>query len=681
MVKGIKKSSMKLILAIAYIFSLSALHYTGMMELILEYALNSLLGLNKQADTFSFYGKKLYVIGIFTLIIYLFAYKIQIIKSMSINIFFNMKKNQSTYIHLIILSSPWLGAFYIHNKALETGFNFMLLIGFLLHLIFQIIIIIIIKILTEFSNRTASSILFVCFVILYSMTGVLVAEFIKITGDTKFIKYLTMISDANYEFIFNFKYIFTIMIAISIISYSALQLGKISIKNNFNRTGFFYFIAFILLNVFFIPTKLFGNIYTIPDRQLSASIKSSKLQNMAYSVGMPFTSYLHQVALFDSPIHKDFELVKPIIESAQLFTDFSSVCGNHCPKYSRVVLLTIESLSTRYMISKEPDCLFNITPNLNHLMEEYQGSDILTNATPTLYGLTSIFTGQPNPHIGLESNYSESFVKRLKQEGFKTAFIRSSPMRFSNENVLFKQAGFNELYGTEHYLNDDNLAKYISEWGLEDRFVFEYALEYMKSNQGEQYFATILPADTHPPFGRKKYSSSYPTYDGDLSCADVNRHQLESYYRQDYDIGIFIDRIKTSGLLDDKTLVIITSDHSLPDWDGSGISPLDRIPIIFIAKEKLPINLTADNISQVDLAPTILDLTLGQAPSSYFGKSLLRDTKRLYLGRHGDKLVTSDGVITRSIILSNPNGQEEQLLIDLFNYDHNAYSTENAIPD
>ena len=87
------------------------------------------------------------------------------------------------------------------------------------------------------------------------------------------------------------------------------------------------------------------------------------------------------------------------------------------------------------------------------------------------------------------------------------------------------------------------------------------------------------------------------------------------------------------GLFDENTLVLVTADH--PSYSNTPTNKLfkpyqtefDNLPFIIITKTPIKAPLAENKlISQLDIAPTVLDLLQVEPPSGFFGHSLF-DTK------------------------------------------------------
>ena len=236
--------------------------------------------------------------------------------------------------------------------------------------------------------------------------------------------------------------------------------------------------------------------------------------------------------------------------------------------------------------------------------------------------------------VAVENEYPVSFVRMLKERGFHTAFLRGANETYMSENILFKQAGFENVVGATYFQTREDYAPYVNWWGLLDRKLFDYALEYLGEHKNEKTFITILTVDSHAPLGRLNYLDEKYT---EINHKDYSSPTLpRAFARFGQDVERFLDGLKKNGLLDDKTLVLITPDHpsysNMPTVDL--FTPFDKtqydnLPFMIVTKNKISAKITDDPLaSQLDIAPTVLDLLNIEPPHAFFGHSLFDTTAR-----------------------------------------------------
>ncbi|MBO7190659.1 MAG: sulfatase-like hydrolase/transferase [Elusimicrobiaceae bacterium] len=191
----------------------------------------------------------------------------------------------------------------------------------------------------------------------------------------------------------------------------------------------------------------------------------------------------------------------------------------------------------------------------------------------------------------------------------------------------FKQAGFDSVIGATYFQTRDDYKKYLNWWGLLDRKLFDYALEYLGEHKNEKTFITLLTVDSHAPLGRLDYLDEKYT---EIDHKDYQMPTLpRAFARFGQDVQRFLDGLKQNGLWDDKTLVLITPDHpsysNMPTVDlFTPFKPeFDNLPFVIVTKNKISAPVTDNPLaSQLDIAPTVLDLLNIEPPHAFFGHSL-----------------------------------------------------------
>lgn len=316
-----------------------------------------------------------------------------------------------------------------------------------------------------------------------------------------------------------------------------------------------------------------------------------------------------------------------IVATAQKYNVFTAKNTGIGKDYTHVILIATESLSAKYMHRFNPHIPPAAGRGYDALFEQYPSDTLQTVTLSTLYGLSVIFSSHPYAELSFQHNYPLSFVKELKKAGFHTAFVRGAHEDYMHENELFHQAGFDVVRGWNYFEDKPEYAKYLTWWGLLDRKLFDYAETYLQAHQNEKTFLTLLTVDTHVPLGRLDYlDQTYEEIDGEF----YDRPTLpRAFARVGQDIERFVQHLRDKNLLDENTLILVTGDHpSFSNMLTPGLfkpfDPVfDRIPFAVITAPALQKPLVTDALaSQLDIAPTVLDLLNLPQPRGFFGHSL-----------------------------------------------------------
>lgn len=309
-------------------------------------------------------------------------------------------------------------------------------------------------------------------------------------------------------------------------------------------------------------------------------------------------------------------------------------------------------------------------------IKERTFSNLYTTGSPTLQGLTVIYSGHPNFTLPESTGHPNSLPKILQKNGWKSVFIRSASKYFANENMVFKSMGFSEVIGREDFYEDKNLRKYIYGWGLEDRKLYEKAIEYIEKNRDRKLFVSIFGTDTHPPHGQEFFKHlKYPARPNLRKNAPKDTYKwLHSIDNMDYDIAEFIENLEEKGLLDENTLVIVSADHSCPVNNVSKAIPghpknnLGLMPLVFLSGQSLPQTDYGQLASEIDIAPTIIHLLGLPKVKGWWGDSLFNKNRKFKaVGFDQNFIRFQDADRQLMINVEKPANDLEKAFIELFN--------------
>jgi len=245
--------------------------------------------------------------------------------------------------------------------------------------------------------------------------------------------------------------------------------------------------------------------------------------------------------------------------------------------YRHVVLLTVESLSAEL----EPSYA-------SHGFTHYW-----TTGSPTRQGLTVTYASHPNPDLVAALGASHSFVHRLQK--FRRVFVKGDARTYSPEYSLLRSWGFDEVIAREQLATEGTTGI-----GVPDVAVYQAIVAQLVAHRDESIFIGALNTDTHPGWGLPDISEQ------------LHKHERE--------VEMFLAAVKSAGLWDEQLLIVLTADHCRPN----AVDMLCRIPLVFLSGAVLPEMRKDQLASQIDLAPTLLDLLGLPRVRGHWGRSLLR---------------------------------------------------------
>lgn len=278
-----------------------------------------------------------------------------------------------------------------------------------------------------------------------------------------------------------------------------------------------------------------------------------------------------------------------------------------------IFLVILESFSVPLMEMKSSDGR-EITPHINRLSKEsIFFSNFYANSFRTDRGLVSILSGfpaQPNSSIMKYPRKAQGLPmisNSVKEVGYKLHYFYGGDINFTNQNAYLRSGGYDETTSDK----DFPLSQKLSKWGVDDAFVFNRALETLKSESTNQpLFYTIQTSTSHEPF------------EAPVELFSGNKENAFAY--TDQCIGEFIDGLKKSGRWDN-SLIIFVADHQggLPENLPNNSLVRYHIPLIWAGgaiSSAQEINILG---SQIDIAATLLAQLQISATEYSFSKNIL----------------------------------------------------------
>lgn len=287
-----------------------------------------------------------------------------------------------------------------------------------------------------------------------------------------------------------------------------------------------------------------------------------------------------------------------------------------------VVLVTIESLSAEYVGAYGGRD--GLTPELDRIAAQgLRFSNVFATGTRTVRGLEALSLGTP-PVPGQaivrrnDNNHLSTVGEILEHQGVVPLFIYGGYGYFDNMNSYFR--GNDYLIVDRTDFPKESIV-FENVWGVADETLYANALQAMnrKAAEGKPFFAQIMTTSNHRPY-------TYP--DGRIDIPSPGgRHGAVKY--TDWAIGQFIAEAKKQPWFAD-TLFVFVADHCA-SVAGKTRLPVAkyRIPLVFYAPELLEPGVYAQRVSQIDLAPTLIEVMGKNGDDHFFGRSFFEDEEPL----------------------------------------------------
>ena len=243
---------------------------------------------------------------------------------------------------------------------------------------------------------------------------------------------------------------------------------------------------------------------------------------------------------------------------------------------------------------------------------------LIANGNRTVRGLEGVlasFVPLPGDSIVKRDKSDEiaTLARVFRVHGYATAFHYGGYALFDSMKSFLGRNGWDEFVEQPDYPAD----AFRTAWGVADRWIFDSLVErQLKARAAKQkLFATLLTVSNHRPF-------DIPA-DSPVVARALDRRSRGVAYADEC-LGRYLDRVRAEGLLDD-ALILIVGDHGARVY-GSEQIPAEsyRIPALFVVPEARWHGARIDRLcSQIDLAPTLLELAGVCEPTPFLGTSLL----------------------------------------------------------
>jgi hypothetical protein len=392
-----------------------------------------------------------------------------------------------------------------------------------------------------------------------------------------------------------------------------------------------------------------------------------------------YHEYMKSYDLFsdDFRVRKDPTELRDILDRFGIPIGERALADLGLKPFRHVIVVFVESLTLETLQCHNPDIDVAVSKFLcAPEIRSRTFTDFRTTGSPTLQGLTVLYSSHPNYNIQTVTGDRNSVLKRTRDAGYHNVFIRSASKFFANENLVFKRWGFDRIIAREDFFEDEDLKPYIYGWGLEDRILYDQVVDFVDRHRDQRLFLGILGTDTHPPHGQREYRHlKYPRLPPGFHQAFRKAAQfMKAVHHADHDLEYLVERLKAKGLFTDETLLVVTADHACPpsgvtrDIPNHPRHTMGRAPLVFLTPQPLPEARWDRLSSQLDFAPTLFHLMGLPIPKGWWGRSLFDDAPGgLFVGFHQGRVhVEREGADPLILQVGKPEPAGAEGFLDLF---------------
>ena len=294
-----------------------------------------------------------------------------------------------------------------------------------------------------------------------------------------------------------------------------------------------------------------------------------------------------------------------------------------------VIVIMMESTSD-IIINKD------LYPNFYKLYTEgisftnnYSPRNSCSTGNNEFSGMTGLYTIQNNCTANIYKNntYFTSIFNLFKNAGYETTSMHDYTEAYYDRKTIHKNLGSN-LYYNAIELGINYYPEYKN-WASDEDFMNAAMDITLSSDSDKPFMLWLTTVSAHQPYGvSSEEGDKYLSLTDDTNYSIKLRRYMSKLKTFDNSLGILLDRLEESGILDD-TVIVLYGDHypyGLSDSEISNVLSYDlsdyeieRTPLV-IYNSKIDAEVVDKYTSYVNLTPTLANLfNLEYDPRYYMG--------------------------------------------------------------
>ena len=322
--------------------------------------------------------------------------------------------------------------------------------------------------------------------------------------------------------------------------------------------------------------------------------------------------------------------------------ELNGVGTNKEEEHPHIFFIPIESFNANFVESKTKDGKF-YTPFFNKLIkkglyvENFYGNSIQT--VKGFFGILCSMVPKTSGKVFVK-DYNTNFFclpEILKERGYTNIYNQSfGSVGYDNKLAFYQKNNFDKIESLNlNGLSKKERTENVWGWGPQDDLLYKDTfkkIDKLNAQGQKKYFVSMLGVSSHMMFNYlpKNQKMIFPE-DKNHKEAYSNAIRLVDKY-----LETFFEELEKRDYLKN-SIVVITGDHSFPVGEH-GLYHNERgfydeffkTPLLILWKGKvLPKRIKDKAYSQVDIAPTILDLMGVNTANHFQGTSILKEQKVL----------------------------------------------------
>lgn len=298
-------------------------------------------------------------------------------------------------------------------------------------------------------------------------------------------------------------------------------------------------------------------------------------------------------------------------------TRLTRVATGAAEKRKNVVIVVMESMGAEYMAHfGNPR---GLTPNLDRLADEgLFFARTFATGTRTVRGLEAVtLSVPPTPGQSIlrrpDNGDLFSIGSVFADLGYDRRFVYGGFGYFDNMNAFYRANGFETVDRADMPSAE---IRFANVWGVSDQDLFARVLKEADRSvaAGRPFLSIVMTTSNHRPF-------TFP--EGEIDAPQKTRESGVRY--ADHAIGRFVEAARGKPWFAD-TVFVFVADHTAGSA-GKVELALSKyhIPMIVWAPGFVPPRRHDGAVSQIDLAPTLLELLGVEYRSRFYGRDVLAD--------------------------------------------------------
>ena len=310
-----------------------------------------------------------------------------------------------------------------------------------------------------------------------------------------------------------------------------------------------------------------------------------------------------------------------------------------------IFIIPIESFNANFVGVKNENGM-EYTPFFNSLIKKGIFVDhFYGGSIQTAKGIFSILCSMvPKKHGKVFEKHADinfrCLPEILEEHGYTNLYYQSyRDINFDNTKIFLKNNNFKVVESlNEEELTEREKEENVWGWGPQDDLLYKYVFKRLDKKWEKQlekkgnkpFFVTLQGISSHMTFQWVPKDQRY--------LYKENKTKKQSFANAirvvDQYLKTFFNELKKRDYLKN-SIVVITGDHSFPNGEHkiyhneTGFyEEFFRVPLLILpGVHHNPLRIKGKSYSQVDIAPTLLDLTNIQTSHSFQGSSILKGKK------------------------------------------------------